>query len=382
LTFLPPVVVATGSCNTFQPWASDSIALSFVDRGAAAYSGFVFSPNSGYLFGAFQGVPFRHTWPEFTIGHVVQVQNRGTLQGFAHVPYLHLLGDPRIALQEEAPYRLVEDTVSGNQRELRLTSVPAGSIPVRIPGGAEYSFVEIPGVASSWYGDPFYNARLQMADVHDDKFVVFEHEGGDVTLHLGVRPSWAWVASDIATDALDHTLLFLLEGGGDNLAVLLGTIALVPVIVLLLRKRAPTRLLLPAITLGIGFALVHGLYALARLDRLTITSKTVVFHPMGLVGTGLLVTSGAFLYLCARSWRGKVIGILVSSLGALAPAAFLLGSLSVTNMLLLEPRVGSALWNLAPGWQAFIALVIEFVLFALVFALLRKYLNEREASSL
>lgn len=84
---LNAIVVSTGSCQTVRPWNEDSIALKFADQGAAAYSGFVFSPNEGYLIGEFDGLPFRYTWPGFPIGHVIQVQNRGSLQGFAHFPY-------------------------------------------------------------------------------------------------------------------------------------------------------------------------------------------------------------------------------------------------------------------------------------------------------
>jgi len=107
LTALPPLVVATGSCNTFRPWEDNSIALAFARRGAAAYAGFAYSPNEGYLMGEFEGLPFRYTWPDFPIGHAVQAQNRGTLQGFASLPYYFLLGDPRTSLQDEAPYRLM-----------------------------------------------------------------------------------------------------------------------------------------------------------------------------------------------------------------------------------------------------------------------------------
>jgi hypothetical protein len=97
--------VGTGSCQTLRPWKEGSIARSFIDRGAAAYSGFVFSPNGGYLVGEFDGLPYRYTWPDFPIGHAVQVQNRGTLQGFARFAYQFLLGDPRTALPPEPPYR-------------------------------------------------------------------------------------------------------------------------------------------------------------------------------------------------------------------------------------------------------------------------------------
>ncbi len=38
---LDSVVVSTGSCQTFRPWNSDSIARRFTDQGAASYAGFV-----------------------------------------------------------------------------------------------------------------------------------------------------------------------------------------------------------------------------------------------------------------------------------------------------------------------------------------------------
>jgi hypothetical protein len=162
---LDGVVVSTGSCQTLRPWHWDSIALSFVDQGASAYAGFVFSPNEGYIIGEFNELPFRFTWPGVPIGHVLQAQTRGTLQGFAHFPTLFLLGDPRIALQAEPPYRSVDDRVDGDRRLLTFEDVPAGVIPLRISAGAEYHFVRVPGVTAATDGDPFYNSRLQMVNV-------------------------------------------------------------------------------------------------------------------------------------------------------------------------------------------------------------------------
>ncbi|MGD8627000.1 MAG: hypothetical protein PVJ34_20870, partial [Anaerolineae bacterium] len=185
---LGPVAIATGSCNTFRLEAEDSLPLAFVAQGAAAYAGFVFSPNEGYLAGEFDGLPWRYTWPEFPIGHAVRVQNRGTLQGFARFPYYFLLGDPRLALQAGAPYDLAAAEAEGAWLELAFAGAPAGFVPVRIPGGAGYGFVEIPGVGAAWQDEPFYNARLQMADVGTDKLVLFEHEGGDFRLRLRRDP--------------------------------------------------------------------------------------------------------------------------------------------------------------------------------------------------
>ena len=378
---LRSAVIATGSCNTFRPWEDGSIALAFVDQGAAAYAGFAYSPNAGYLIGAYNGLPFRTTWPDFPIGHAVQVQNRGTRQGFAQIPFYFLLGDPRIALQAEPPYRQVEARTSGGDLTISYTGAPAGVLPVRIPGGARFSFVEVSGAGAAWNRDPFYNSRLQMVDIGNDKLVLFDHQGGDFELRLRPLPPLYWVPADILLDALDSTLLFLQQGGGDLMFLLAGILALVPVAVLLLRKRAPARWLVPAGLTGLGFSVAHGLYALARLDRLTITSKTVVLHPLGLLATFLLVGCGAFLYLSARSWRGRTVALLTASLGALAPVIVGLAILPLVNALLIKPRLGVGLWNYAPGWQGLVVLVFEWLLFALVFHALSKIVARSERTT-
>jgi len=167
---------------------------------------------AGYLIGAYRGLPFRYTWPGYPIGHAVQVQNHGTLQGFAQIPYYFLLGDPRIALQAEPAYRQVGAETSAGTLTISYAGAPVGVIPVRIPGGARFSFVEVSGAGVAWEREPFYNSRLQMADIGDDKFVLFEHKGGDFDLQLRTRPPWYWVPADILMDALDGTLLFLQEG--------------------------------------------------------------------------------------------------------------------------------------------------------------------------
>lgn len=83
---LPSSVVSSGGYQTFRPWETDSIALRFVDQGAAAYVGVVFSPNEGYVLGAFDGLPVRHTWPDVPIGLVVEVLKRGAVRGLPGSP--------------------------------------------------------------------------------------------------------------------------------------------------------------------------------------------------------------------------------------------------------------------------------------------------------
>ncbi len=372
IPLLRPAVIATGSCNTFRPWEDGSIALAFVDQGAAAYAGFAYSPNAGYLIGAYEGLPFRYTWPDFPIGHAVQVQNRGTTQGFAQIPFYFLLGDPRIALQAGAPYRQIQARTSGGTLTISYAGAPAGVVPVRIPGGARFRFVEASGAGATWDRDPFYNSRLQTVSIGNDRLVLFEHQGGDFELRLRTRPPLYWVPADITLDALDNTLLFLQEGGSDLLFLMAGILAVVPVAVRILRKRAPARWLVPASLTGLGFSVAHGFYALARLDRLTITSKTVVLHPLGLLATFLLVSCGAFLYLSARSWLGRVVALLTASLGALAPAIFGLSIMPLLNALAVKPKLGVGLWHYPSGWQALVVLVLEWILFGLAFRALGK----------
>jgi hypothetical protein len=369
---LPSTVIATSSCNTFRLWDENSLPLDMVRQGAAAYAGFVFSPNSGYLIGAYGDVPFRYTWPEFPIGHAIQVQNHGTLQGFAQLPYYWLLGDPRIALQAEAPYRLVESQSSDGSLTLFYADAPAGILPVRVPGGARYRFVDIPGVSAAWDHDPFYNARLQIANIGDDKFILFEHEGGDFSLRLRSNPPWIWVAGDILTDSLDTTYLFFHEHGSDIIMLVVGII-LLPIVWIVLRKKGSSRTLVPALLTGLGFAAIHGLYAWARLERLTITSKIVGFHPLSLVSTFLLAGCGAVLFLNAKSWRGRVVAVLVATLNALFPAVLQLSLYAVANGLAPRVKLGIALWNASLGTQPLIVFVFECILFGLVFGALAQF---------
>lgn len=377
-TDLPPlssIVVGTASCNTFRIWEQDSIALAFVDHGAAAYAGFAYSPNEGYLIGEFEGVPFRYTWPDFPIGHVVQVQNHGTLQGFARFPYYYLLGDPRIALQAQAPYQLKEDREEGNVRILTYTDAPAGVIPLRIPGGAGYSFVKIPGLTAAWEHGPFYNSRLQMIDLGSDKYVLFVHQGGDFSITLRPNPPWYWRVADPLTDALDHTLLYASQTGGDVLALFAAGLALLGTVWFARRRTSPVWAMPMSVLLRIAFAALHGLYALVRLGHVTVTSKPVEFSCLALIGTGLLTGCGAFLFLRARSRLSKGSALLVATFPAWAAAVFGLGSVAVFNLFFFKPRLGVELYNYALGLPAAFVFILECLLFGLVFSALLRWVS-------
>jgi len=363
---LNSVVIGTGSCQTFRPWNDDSIARKFADQGAAAYSGFVFSPNEGYLIGEFDGLPFRYTWPDFPIGHVIQAQNRGTLQGFAHFPYQFLLGDPRIALQKGPPYKLVEDRQEGGQRILKFRDVPAGVVPIRIANGAAYHFVNVPGVTTAAEEDPFYNSKLQMVNIRNDKFILLVHPGGELTLQLGLRAPWYWFLEDILLDSLDHTYIFSQQAGSDVIAIVFAAIPLVYTAWLIFKKRPGRQTFSFALAFGIGAILLQGMYVLLRLDQVTITSKTVVFSPLSIVATFILSTCGGLIYFHARSEIGKVIALFVITFASWAPMLFGLIGILAFNAFIFFPKTGTMLYNYSLGLLPAGSFLFTFILAGLV----------------
>ncbi len=344
---LGPLVIGTGSCQTFRLWNQDSIARQFADQGAAAYAGFVYSPNEGYLLGEFDGLPFRYTWPEFPIGHVLQVQTRGTRQGFASFPYLHLLGDPRIAFQAGPPYQLVSDKSDRHARTLVYRGLPAGVVPIRIPGGAAYRFVVATGLTAAAQGDPFYNSRLQMLDLQADKLLLLVHPGGDLTLRLERRVPWYWYPLDIWLDALDHTLIYAQQSSGDLLALAFASLPLLWLGWQVFKKRLSRPVARLALLIGLVAAALHGMYIVARLAQVTITSKPVVFSPLSLLATFILTTCGALIYIQARAWLGQASGLLVATFSLWAPGVFAWGLVLVFNRFFFMPQLGAPLYNQA-----------------------------------
>jgi hypothetical protein len=373
---LGPLVINTGSCQTVRPWIAGSIALQFIDQGAAAYSGFVYSPNEGYLLGEFDGFPMRYTWADFPIGHVIQAQNRGALQGFAQFPYLFLLGDPRIALQSGPVYRPPEEYREGDQRVLTFHDLPSGVIPIRIDGGAAYHFVAAPGLTAATDQDLFYNSRLQMVNIGPDKFILLVQNGGDLTLRLSPQAPWTWFLSDFFLDSLDHTLIFSQQSGGDLLALAFSILPLAWAAWQGIRRRLSWQNLRLALALGFGVAVVQGLYTLTRLGHVTITTKVVVFSPLSLLATFILTTCGALIYFRARSWIGKAIALLVATFASWAAGLTMLLVIGALNRFGFMPQVGVALYNYFLSLLTLGAFLIAVVLLGVTFGYANRWASQ------
>lgn len=348
---LPAVVMSAASCQTLRIWNPDSIALWFIRQGAAAYVGFVFSPMEGFLMGEFQDLPFRYTWPDFPIGQVVAMQNRGTLQGFANIPFYHLLGDPLIAFRAASPYELVSDIEENGKRTLVYQDAPAGIIPVRVPGGGSYSYVEVVGVGATSSHDPVFHSRLQAASLNGDQYILFQHKGGNFTIRLAKTPPWGWGPAHLLLFALDEITLFTPLNGGDWIILILGCLGMAAAALRYMKLRrqnaAPTRqVMLNCLAVAFGTILALGVYAKLREPYFAGNSKPVAFELnwLWLGGVFLLACSGSGLYMMARKWTGKVAALLVMTSPAFFPVLFGLVVVEMTN-LLIRQQIGVSIYS-------------------------------------
>jgi hypothetical protein len=363
---LPPVVVGTASCQTVRIWNDHSIALRFVDQGAAGYAGFVYSPIEGYLLGEFDGLPFRYTWPGFPIGRVVQVQSAAAARGFARLPFYVLLGDPRAAFHQEPPYRLLSISTTQGTRVLEYADAPAGFLPVKIDRGARYRFARIRGEASVWTGSPFYNARAELLPSGEDAYLLTEHRGGPFTVELRTAPAWSWIVMDVIGDALDDVYVFRAQGGGGAITLVLGVIVALALTVGYRRSPPPLREVVAVLVVGAGVAGLHVMWDGLRIHGVTITSKPVALTPISWVGTWILVAGGALLYLRATTRLRRVLAVAVAVAPLIIGAAVMLAMIGALN-LQLHVRIGTGLYGYGPVAAFGMALVVELPVVGLAF---------------
>lgn len=369
---LPPVVVTTGACNTFKPWIDGSIALAFTDGGAVAYTGFLFSPAPYYLIGHPRGFPLRHTWPGFSAGLVTAIQNAGSMKGFAALPFYHLIGDPRLAFMTEPPYRLVRDWVSGDRRTLTFAGAPPGFVPVRINGGAAYGFVEIVGVSSAGEHDYFYNGRLQMMSVGEDLLLLFGHEGGDFTVRLRREPPPFRRAADAMIDAFDHAYIFLPSTNGTTFLLIISACVLFGTIWFTMRKGLRISGFREALAIGSSLALLKAIYALMRMDRISIVSYDCAFNPYFIVGAFVLAGSGALFFFNVRPKRWKAVSLLVATFPTWTIAGFWLAGIAYINLFGALPRLGTQLYRYSIGILPAIAFAAEIMILLSALLALRR----------
>ncbi|GAK54968.1 hypothetical protein U27_01799 [Candidatus Vecturithrix granuli] len=381
---LPPLLVNALACQTLKVWNQESIALRVLDQGAAAYAGFVYSPLA-YAFGEPKGFPFSYTWPDFPIGHVVQVQNQGYLQGFLAWPFYFLLGDPRLSFLADMPYQLIDEYENSTGRVLTYSNAPKGVIPVYIRNGARYRFVEIPGVGAAWDHALFYNQYVQQINLGSDKYLLFLHQGGDFTIKLSKNLPWKQQFITPILSALDHTtVLYFAESNflpgliGSGLMLLIsGWFAA--------RRQMDIRQYLPdALVVGLALTLFRGGYAVMRQEHLhalytnRIRTMDAAFdiNIWFLFSSLLMAACGAWLFFnsCSR-WK-KMVTVLIIIFPSWMIAGFSAGIPMFINML-AKQKYGIALYAYGQGIMALMTCIVElFVVTIILFILSVQYIND------
>jgi len=328
---LEGAVVNAGACQTLRPWVEGSIALAFVDAGAAAYLGYVHSPL-GYVMGEPRRFPLQYTWPAYTVGDLAALWNRGLSQGYLAWPYLIMLGDPRLALAQDAPYRLASDEIVADRRVVTLADAPAGFVPVRVPDAAGYAGVATGaspwGGGVAWLGDPFYDPELQMLALGDDLHLLVHHQGGPLELTLYPRTPWHWRLWEPLVDAMDHLAVLAHVQGNLVPSLLVAAVVALLVAWRLWRGRLPWRRHAgAALAAGLTLTAIRTAYALARRQHLALLFESYLrtidlgfrVEP-AIVMSFLVITTGA-VWLCLnarrRGWR------ILAGLLALYPSALL-----------------------------------------------------------
>lgn len=342
---LSPIIVASGACSTFEPWDAESLPRAFIDRGAAVYAGFLFSPAPYYHFGFPDGFPLEFTYPDFPIGIVTALQNRGSLRSYAVFPFYFVLGDPRVCFRQIEPYRLIDDRISGEERVLLYERAPEGFVPVRIEGGAEYPFVEIEGIAAAGEGDVFYNSKIQFLDFHGDRYLLFDHEGGDFAVRLKSGAPFLWTARDAMIDALDHAFVYLPMTGGILFLLIVAASVLFVTVVYTVRSGGRVGGFYAALAAGLCVASWRGLYALLRADVAAIVSVPLRIEPRFIAASLILAGCGAFLYFNIRSRLWRAGAVLVMTFPAWVVALFWAAGITYVNIAGAVPRLGTRIYS-------------------------------------
>lgn len=379
---LGPVVLYTPSCDSLRPWAPDSIALAFVDRGAAAYVGHANSPiHPGFLRRGF-AAPGPLAWSEFPLGVIAQVQNRMTTRAIFTSPQFFMLGDPRIALVGEQPYRIVSDVADGGRRVIVGESSARGVLPVVIEGGARYGYTAVPGVTAASEHDPFYNSRLQTFDLGADKYLLLLHEGGAFRIELAERAPFGWIVADALADAFDYSWVVLWLNPKIISApffhkLSLAILALI-LLVKLVWKKQPIGRYRGALAAGAAVALLRLAYFLLRRERATVCATYVEYSPTqiaaGCLGVWANVAGGLTLLQDARRPIGRLLGLAFAVLPQLLLAGFYGVYITFMNtMTPITPMNEMWLCNYNVLWLALIVLAFEA---ALILAL-RRWIGQR-----
>jgi hypothetical protein len=222
-------------------------------------------------------------------------------------------------------------------------------IPVRIPEAGSFQFVRIPGIAETADKDPFFSSLLQAASLNGDKFILFNHQGGDFSIELSSNPPMFWWIRHAMTAAFDHVTLVTPMNGGDWIMVAAGVISL-GIVFLKWRnirkkqKEITINWATSALFISLIVAATLGLYQFIQIPLSDITTKPLALDFAWIAGVFLLNFSGCGLYLMTVKWTDKLFGLTLSVTPALFPGLFSLVMVGGVNLITAQ-KIGAPIYN-------------------------------------
>jgi hypothetical protein len=377
---LPGSIIKAGSCNSFRIWRGQSMALQFIEKGADAFFGYSYSPAPFYMFGYFEAPPLINSFKQVPLGHLVHLQNRADLKGFVRIPFLFLLGDPRIFLQPQTPYTLINDRedADDSSRILKYRSMVKGFLPVYIPGGAKYDFlkIEFPEVEKKnaytyyyWEDSPWYHSKIQTLNFHQDKLILFKLCGEEFLVKLTNKPSSsAFFLSHTLLNGLDYSFIFCMQTGGNLISCLFILILVVCLIVSYKKNSLPglKASLVKGIIAGTIFSLLLLLYTSIRVKHMTIISNAHDFSWITIIaGFFLTALSTALFFRVSKLWK-KIISFSFLVSPVLITLIVWTFSILFGNIIVMV-HIKKGIYNSSVLYLSLITLTVEIVFFTFLY---------------
>jgi hypothetical protein len=378
---LKPAIIHTPSCSSFLPWQENSIAIGFIEKGASAYLGDLFTPagTSGIFIGQLDYLPGKYTWKDFPIGVMAQIQNMSMSRVSANIPVFFMMGNPKISLQIQKPYEIISDKEYTNKRIIKGKWENKGILPLKIDRGASYSYVSIKGLSSVSDNNLFYNSKIQSINIQSDKYLLFIPEGAEFEIELSGKPPFLWNFYDSIKDSFEFSLITVGVEQGYISLVFLGIFLLI-FFICKFKKKILLKTCLLAIIAGLILATLQLIFIVFQSDKVTASSyiKIYPFFRLTLcfIGTFSTVSGGLILMLTVRKKILKVLGMIVCVLPQFMLTMLYFLIYTVTNLQFIKLGF-PPIWNYIIVYQYLIVLSIEvLVLICLYFTFVKLSLGK------
>ena len=369
LPVMNDTIIHSPSCGSFAPWKKDSIALGFIDKGASAYIGNLFSPiSSGIFMGNMKYLPGIYTYPDFEIGIMTQIQNKAMHGISTSLPFLLMIGNPKIFLQEKSPYKIIDDYSSSNKRVINGECNTEGIIPIKIKNGAQYSFIKIKNISTIDSNAFYYNAKIQSLNLHDDKYILFINKGGNFTIELTKKTDPLWSLSNLILDAFDHSWITIAVVQ-DHISIFFLIMFITVFSIYFFKMKKKGKEIFLSLISGIVFSLIQLLFILSREEAVTISSYIRIHSGLklflGFIGTFSTVSSGLIMILSSKKLLVKIIGYLFAALPQLIVSLFYIVFITYTDIIFISNKL-PPLWNYSFLFLYLIVLFFEILLLFLI----------------